>query len=535
VEYSIAYLWYTIVMNIHLIFHDSLYLFDILLVLSIIFFIAFKAKPGVAKSMLIVTWIGVIIFVVSHILGVSVDDPELSRKILMFNLVDLFLPLSTAHCVFTLLGKAKQQWRVLVASYVIAIGLAVFFIINPHLFLLESVPKMYFPNYYVPGPYYWVMLAYFGVLTAYFLLWMRNMYVISNGNEKNRIKYFLIALFFGFSIGSLDFFLIYNIQIDPLWGFLFIPFSVIPFTYAALQYELLDISVVAKKALVYAVMTAFIGFMLSLLNYANVIIIGNYPEFPNWIPSLVLALISAIAVVVTWTKIREGDILKYEFLNVVTHKFRTPLTTIKWNLENIRESVPEALKVDVQQIQTANERLVELTDTLVNLSSTEDKTYEYSLAESDIGSVLNECVAAVEDKAHAKSIQISYQEQPLIPVVADPKRIRFIFQTLLDDAVSYTPTGGTITITVKEIDGHFSRNNVSIKVSDTGIGIPKDEMRYIFTKFYRAKNARKADTEGMGIGLYLSKRIIERHRGKIWVESAGEGKGTTFTVMLPLV
>jgi two-component system phosphate regulon sensor histidine kinase PhoR len=242
----------------------------------------------------------------------------------------------------------------------------------------------------------------------------------------------------------------------------------------------------------------------------------------------------AITVLIIWTKIREADILKFEFMNVVTHKFRTPLTSIKWTMENLRESVPDALKNDIQQIQTANEHLMELTDTLVNLSSTDDKTYEYTLKETDIGSILNDCVTNVEDKMKAKGLTLSYISQPFIPVVADGQKIRFIFQTLLDNAVSYSPSGGKVSLEVKEIDGRFSRNNISIKVSDTGIGIPKDELRFIFTKFYRAKNGRKADTEGMGIGLYLSKRIIERHKGKMWVESAGEGKGTTFTIILPL-
>ncbi len=522
-------------MNLHLLLHDLGYVIDLMVAIFMIGLISYKAKPGISKVTLIIAFISVIIFVVSHSLGVSVTNSELSRKILMFNLNDIFMPLTIAHCVFALLGKAQQQKKIIIASYTVAFGILVFFIINPSLFLLESTPKLYFPNYYVPGKYYWVMLLFFFSLSVYFFYWMIKQYRIAQGVEKNRIKYFFIALILGYIFGSIDFLLIYNIPADPLWGALFVPLFSIPFIYAALQYEIMDISVIAKKSFVYSLMAGAIGVVLSILNYINTIIIRTYPTFPDWASSTFFALISAIAVILIWSKLREADILKYEFMNVVTHKFRTPLTSIKWTIENMRESATPAFKENIDQIELANSRLVDLTNILVNLSSSDDRTYEYTLMKIDIGSLLNECVSYVKNKSKINNIDIVYIEQPEIFVVADSQKIKFVFQTLLDNAVSYSPKGGKITIDVKKVDSRFSRNsNLSIKISDTGIGIPKDEIRYIFTKFYRAKNGRKADTEGMGIGLYLSKRIIERHEGKITVESEGEDKGTALTITLPL-
>ncbi|MES2314910.1 MAG: HAMP domain-containing sensor histidine kinase [Patescibacteria group bacterium] len=522
-------------MNIHLLLHTVAYSIDVLLVVFLIGLIAFKAKPGASKYTLIMTWVCVIIFVVSHALGVMVQDGELSRKILMFNLVDIFLPLFSAHSVFALLEKNRSQRKVLIVCYSIAIAMATIFIIKPSLFLLTSMPKLYFPNYYVPGPYYWVMLLFFFLLTVYFLVWMRGVYAISNGIEKNRIKYFFLALFFGYTIGSIDFLLIYDIPIDPLIGFLFVPLSVIPYTYAALQYELMSISVVAKKALVYAVVAAFIGLMLSGLNYFNTVMIAMYPNFPNWVASIILACLTALAVSLIWNKAREADVLKYEFMNVVTHKFRTPLTSIKWITENLKEIAPENIKDDLQDIEVANERLVELTTLLSNLSGSDDKSYEYIFTNIDVGLLLNKCVEETIKKSSAKNIDIVYKQQLPFYVFGDEQKIKFVFQTLMDNALSYTPAGGKVTVAVESSSGRFKGNRLTIRISDTGIGIPKEEIKYIFTKFYRAENGRKADTEGMGIGLYLSKHIIERHRGKITVESGGEGKGTTFMIMLPLI
>ncbi len=484
--------------------------------------------------MLIVIFISSIIFVISHTLGVSVVDGELSRRILMFNLNDIFLPIASAHCVFALLGKAKQQKKIIIASYTVAFCILAFFIMNPKLFLLTSTPKLYFPNYYVPGQYYWVMLLFFFSLCVYFLYWMFKEYQIANGIEKNRIKYFFVALILGYLSGSIDFLLIYNIPADPLWGALFVPLFSIPFIYAALQYELLDIYVVAKKSFVYSLTAGAIGLILSILNYINAVIIRVYPSFPDWASSIIFALFSAVAVILIWSKLREADVLKYEFMNVVTHKFRTPLTSIKWTVENMRESATPALLENIQQIETANGRLVELTNILVNLSSADDRTYEYTLIKNDIGSILNDCVSSVSEAAKNKGITIWYTHQSPIIIVADIQKIRFVFQTLLDNAISYNSTGGNIYVEVEQIHGKFSKSKLIIKIRDNGIGIPKDEIRYIFTKFYRAQNGRKIDTEGMGIGLYLSKRIIERHEGKMTVESEGEGKGTTFTITLPI-
>ncbi|HTK33153.1 MAG TPA: ATP-binding protein [Candidatus Paceibacterota bacterium] len=522
-------------MNIHLVLHDILYFIDVLLVLSLIILIAVKAKPGIAKVMLLTTWTSVIIFVVSHAVGVSVTDADLSRKILMFNLIDILLPLSSAHCVFALLGKNKAQKQVLGFMYTIAIALAATFIIHPQFFLLPSVPKLYFPNYYVPGPYYWVMLLYFFLVTTYFLIWMRRMYVISNGIEKNRIKYFFLALFLGYTIGSIDFLLIYNIPADPLWGFLFVPLSVIPYTYAALQYELMDISVVAKKAFIYAVTTAVIGLVLSVLNYANTLIADIYPHFPNVISSIIFALLAAVAVLFIWRKARESDVLKYEFINVVTHKFRTPLTSIKWISENLKETAPQDMKDDLLHIQSANDRLVELTNLLVNLAGTDDKSYEYAFSNVDVGAMLNNAVAEAKIKCDEKGITVSYTSHGQCMIFADQNKIKFVLQTLLDNAISYTPKGGKISVEISVNNSQFSGEKVWISITDTGIGIPKDEQKFIFTKFYRAQNGRKADTEGMGIGLYLSQRIVERHKGKIIAQSAGEGRGTTFVVTLPVL
>ena len=464
-----GYFCYNYRMNVHLILHDAGFLLNFFLVVYLILLAFFKARKGLSMVTLILAYVAVIGFVVSHMLGVSVSDPDLSRRILMFNLSDIFIPVFFCHCVFLFLGKEKHHGKAISVSYAIGIGLAAFFILNPRLFLLDSAPKMYFPNYYVPGPYYWLMLIFFFSVAVYFIFVMWREYLVSDGINKNRIKYFLMALILGYTIGSIDFLLIYNIQFDPLWGFLFVPLYTIPFTYAALKYELMDIKLVAKRAFSYAVVTAVLGAVLVFLNYMNIFLIRESPGFPEWASSVALAMIGGAVVLVIWRKLRDDDVIKDEFINMVTHKFRAPLTSIKWSGENLLKSAPEALREDVRNIQASADRLVELTGTLVNLSSAEDKSHEYNLAPTDLGKLLNSCVTEHMDQARAKGISLAYaplSAECVIP--ADSQRIRFVLKTLLYNALSYTPKGGKIKA---ELFLLLNDGKVLITIADTGIGV----------------------------------------------------------------
>jgi len=517
-------------MNIHLLLHDLLYSFDVLLSFALIILLFFKAK-GIKRNTIILAFLGIIIFVVSHSIGVSVTNSELSRQILMFNLVNLFLPVFTSHAIFAIIGKLKEQKYVIISTYVISISALIFFLINPSYFLVTSIPKMYFPNYYVAGPYYYLMLVYFFSLVTYAFVIMVKTYLVSNSIEKNRIKYFIFTVALAYLFGPIDFLLIYNIQIDPLWGFLFVPLFTIPFTYAIIHYELMDIRVVAKKAFVYIAVSAVIGFILVLLNYINNLIIRNYPAFPDWASSAILAFITSIGLFALWRKIRETDFLKYEFIDVITHKFRTPLTAIKWSSESLMESIPENLKIEISHIQKSANSLVDLTNLLANLSTADEQSFGYNFIKLDLNSLIENLIFECSEKIKAKNITLL---PPLINssnfVMIDEQKIKFVFQTLLDNAISYTGQGGKISFEISVLN----EKDVVVKISDTGIGISESEIKLIFTKFYRTESSKKVDTEGMGIGLYLTKRIVEKHNGKIWVKSDGDGKGSSFFVSLPI-
>ncbi len=494
-----------------------------------IVFLFLKAQKGVVKTTLILALFCSIIFEISQIIGVSIYDSELSRKILMFNVAVTLLPVFTTHCTLAFLNKLKEQKNIIVAFYTVGFGLVLFFILNPLKYLLISEPKMYFQNYYEAGPLYFLMLIFFFVMVIYSFYILRKSYISANFIDKNRIKYFGLALFFGYFFGSIDFLLVYDIPVNPLWTFLFIPLFTIPFTYAAVQYELMDVKIVAKKSFAYIAISATFGIILIFLNYLNNLIIQSGSDFPKWVSPILLALIMTFGLLFFWRKMRESDFLKYEFIKIITHKFRTPLTAIKWYSENLSKSVPENLIGDVNGIKKSTDGLINLTNLLVSVTADEGNSFKDNLEKIKVRDVIEKVINEVKDMIVMKKVTILPIHNFEDTILGNEQKMKFVFQTIIDNAIIYNKEDGTVSIELI----HPDENDIIIKVENTGIGIDKDVLNYIFTNFYRTDESKKAYTEGMGIGLYLSKSIVEKNGGKIWIESEGKGMGASVFVKLP--
>jgi signal transduction histidine kinase len=389
---------------------------------------------------------------------------------------------------------------------------------------------MYLPYYYVPGDMYWLMRVYFIVVVFYILYDLIRVYITSTAVEKTRVKYIFIGLAYGYSLGASALFLVYNINVDPMYSMLFGLYT-IPFVYCFLKYDLLDVKVIAKRALGYAAAIICVGLVIVFLDVIGDFLHTEVPDMPYWfIPAISSSIVVGIGGLV-WIKIREVDKLKYEFVTVVTHKFRTPLTYIAWSIDALKKNTsPEDREDALQSIKTASSRLAELTDLLIGLEKSEDSSYDYIFTHENLQKVVTECVDTEQARIKEKNIVLTKQfpDQDII-VNVDKRRLEFAIQIFIENAISYTPRDGAITLVVSK-----TRHHAVVKVVDTGIGIPKDEIQYLFTKFFRGKHARLVDTEGMGIGLFIARQIIAQQGGTVEVFSAGDGMGTTFTVKLPL-
>lgn len=526
------YFVYKVIMNFHLAIHNIGFVLSAIATLGALVFVTLNNPQAKGHTPMAFLFLSVLIFIVSHIIGVNIADPEISRKVFMLNLVVFFMGILSVHTILSVLGKVGKRKFILASFYVLGIGLCIFFIKNPELLFLDSVSKMYFLNYYEPGTLSWIRIFFLlGLCLPYLIYEIFLSYrEADTNNSKIQLKFLAGSFVATYIVGHIPNFLVYDIKIDPLWGMAFMIVFAIVFAYASIKYELMNIKVIAKQAFFYAITVGTIGGTIVLFEYLNRVIALNYPLFPVWVlPALSIFLVMVITLVV-WEKIREVDLLRYEFITTVTHKFRTPLTQIKWATDTLEKNRLHLQDSDqIGYIKSANSKLIELTNLLVSISEVESNVYEYHIEKTNLKKLVEEALAFVETSIVAKKITIKNDFTADTFANCDAARIKFVIQTFIENAVSYTPTGGVVNISLYE-----KGTRVFLTVKDSGIGITKNELPLIFSKFYRGNTARTTDTEGMGIGLFISKEIITRHKGKTWVESDGLSKGSTFGFSLPI-
>jgi signal transduction histidine kinase len=173
-------------------------------------------------------------------------------------------------------------------------------------------------------------------------------------------------------------------------------------------------------------------------------------------------------------------------------------------------------------------RMTSITDNLLLMAKAEQGTLDVHLSEVNLQNLVDELFEDSEVLAEQKHIAVSLQENAPITLVGDKDRLRQLFLNLVDNAIKYTPEGGTVTLAARRQNG-----TALFQVQDTGIGIPPEEIEKIFDRFYRVDKARSRERGGTGLGLSIAKWIAELHRGTITVTSE-VNKGSTFTVSLPL-
>jgi len=225
--------------------------------------------------------------------------------------------------------------------------------------------------------------------------------------------------------------------------------------------------------------------------------------------------------------------MKSEFVSISAHQLRTPLSIMKWILKmfldgDFGEVTPKQREYIEKTYQT-NERMIKLVNDLLNVSRIEEGRFVYKMELSDLGSICQSMFDAYQEEIKRKNLEFTFNKSQELPKVnVDVEKISLAIQNLLENAIRYTPSGGKIIMSLET-----KRNYIEFSIKDTGIGIPKSQQERVFTKFFRGSNALKTETEGSGLGLFITKNIIEAHGGKIWFESE-EGKGTTFYFTLPV-
>jgi two-component system, OmpR family, sensor histidine kinase VicK len=267
-----------------------------------------------------------------------------------------------------------------------------------------------------------------------------------------------------------------------------------------------------------------------ILNYFHVEILSIFPILSSEVIPTVSVCVISVIFYFTWRDEVEKEQSREEFVSVITHKFRTPLTGVKWAIDALRNEITEQQKQEIlSHMENSNQRLMEIVDLMVGFAQF-DKHLEYAYEATSLREIVDMSLQKYGDQIHAKNVNFQINAAPSLPlVVIDKRKIQFVVDMLIDNALKYTPTGGTITVGFLQ-----SRKHLSLSIHDTGIGIKWSDRGNVFKKYYRSRDAKLAHTEGMGLGLYTAKTIVEKHHGRIWFDSKGTGKGTTFYIKLKI-
>jgi len=243
---------------------------------------------------------------------------------------------------------------------------------------------------------------------------------------------------------------------------------------------------------------------------------------------------SWIKVIHDITREKQLDEIKSDFISIAAHQLRTPLAALKWFFKIMSDGDAGAVTKKQQslldQAFERNNEVIEIVNNLLDISEIEEGRFPYEFTQGDLTELLNVTVKTGNTDGARKHVAVNLHlpQEALPPVEMDKQKLRMALQNIIDNAVKYSPENAQVDVTASLKNGRYF-----VTVQDHGIGIPKEEQAKIFLKFFRGKNAKEKETTGSGLGLYIVKNVVQKHRGQIWFESVLD-QGTTFFLSFPV-
>ena len=280
------------------------------------------------------------------------------------------------------------------------------------------------------------------------------------------------------------------------------------------------------------------GLITILAMLATYVVATEYAE-PR-IVALIVIGVTAILLVISYLivqgfeKLAEASRLKSEFVSIASHQLRTPLTGIKWAISLIMSEKTEHLNREqlerLETIKESNQRMINLVNDLLNVSRVEEGRLGLKPEKISLDKLLQDLVEEYSLVAKAKNVKMFLEIEKKLPLISiDPQGMKLVLHNLIDNAIRYTRGESKVKIKLSK----EKRNLIRCEVEDNGVGIPQEDQKKIFQKFFRSQNVMKYQTEGTGLGLFIAKAIIKASKGNIGFRSQ-EGKGSTFWIELPI-
>jgi two-component system NtrC family sensor kinase len=228
------------------------------------------------------------------------------------------------------------------------------------------------------------------------------------------------------------------------------------------------------------------------------------------------------------SRLKELDRIKSEFISIVSHDLRTPLTTIRGYIELLPRVGPlnDMQQEFVQRIERGTVNIVDLISDLLDVSRIE-AGLDREMEPTELHTAVRDAAAALQPSAEIKRQALHVEAPDMPPVLGNGRRLEQAITNLISNAIKYTPEGGRIDVTLREDDAFLA-----VEVRDNGIGISPEDQARIFDKFFRVDSDATQSIGGTGLGLSIVKTIVEKHKGRVWVDSE-IGRGSAFSMLLP--
>ena len=223
---------------------------------------------------------------------------------------------------------------------------------------------------------------------------------------------------------------------------------------------------------------------------------------------------------------------KEDFMSTATHQLRSPLVGMKWTLDMLIHGEAGKISADhkswLKSAYKSNERVIDMVDAMLNAMRVESGEVKFIKTDIDINGLMKSLVDELISVAKEKKLKVTMDFDEKIKFFkGDEEKLRVALQNLVHNAIKYTPEKGEVDIKTIDEDG-----KLKIEIKDTGIGIPDAERKDVFRRFFRGSNAMFSDIDGTGLGLYITKNVVERHGGQVWFDTK-LNKGTTFYITMP--
>ncbi|MCK6462654.1 MAG: ATP-binding protein [Candidatus Pacebacteria bacterium] len=403
------------------------------------------------------------------------------------------------------------------------------------------------------GSSYFFYILYILIYSCASFLILNKRYMSSEGLEKMQFKFVLVGTMVAFTFGIIFNLILPIYTYKLIWiGPFFSLFMVVMIAYAIMKHHLMDIKTIMSELFIGILMVVLfiniffyenmldlwfrIGIFLSTSLFGYFLIRSVFKEVRA--REEIEELVEKLEFVNL--RLRQLDEAKSDFISIASHQLRTPLTAIKGYASMILEGsygkIPEKTRLVVDKIYQSAQRLVVIIGDFLDISHIEQGTMSYDFSSMDVkelvASLMGDFKATIEnspDKVNKIKLEFFADEKESCYINADHNKIRQIISNLIDNSIKYTPAG-FVKVFLSRIP---ESGAVLLKVEDSGIGMSGETMANLFRKFGRAKGLSSLYANGSGLGLYVAKEIIKAHKGKIWAESDGEGKGSRFFVELP--